>query len=97
MMSGINKKALALLGLGHIMVDLNTGILPALLPFLKTTFGLSDTMLGLLVNDRFGDWGGWPGAHGPRHRCRYMGYRNGYAMYSVFAALTLDLGLVPSR
>ena len=35
MSHGMNKKALALLGLGHLMVDLNTGALPALLPFLK--------------------------------------------------------------
>ena len=49
MMAGMNKKALALLGLGHLMVDLNTGALPALLPFLKTSFGLSYTMLGVLV------------------------------------------------
>ncbi|MEW6301011.1 MAG: MFS transporter [Thermodesulfobacteriota bacterium] len=45
----MNKKALALLGLGHLMVDLNTGALPALLPFLKSTFGLSYTMTGTLV------------------------------------------------
>ena len=31
------------------MVDLNTGALPALLPFLKTSFGLSYTMIGALV------------------------------------------------
>ena len=49
MMPGMNKKALALLGLGHLMVDLNTGALPALLPFLKTSFGLSYTMIGALV------------------------------------------------
>ncbi|MGE0683290.1 MAG: MFS transporter [Candidatus Binatia bacterium] len=48
-MSGMNKKVLALLGLGHLMVDLNTGALPALLPFLKNTFDLSYTMLGTLV------------------------------------------------
>lgn len=48
-MAGMNKKALALLGLGHLMVDLNTGALPALLPFLKTSFGLSYTMIGALV------------------------------------------------
>jgi FSR family fosmidomycin resistance protein-like MFS transporter len=48
-MPGMNKKVLALLGLGHLMVDLNTGALPALLPFLKNTFGLSYTMLGTLV------------------------------------------------
>ena len=45
----MNTKALALLGLGHMMVDLNTGALPALLPFLKTTLDLSYTMIGTLV------------------------------------------------
>lgn len=45
----MNKKILALLGLGHLMVDLNTGALPALLPFLKNTFDLSYTMTGALV------------------------------------------------
>ena len=48
-MQSMNKKALALLGLGHLMVDLNTGALPALLPFLKNTFDLSYTMVGTLV------------------------------------------------
>jgi len=48
-MQDMNKKALALLGLGHAMVDLNTGALPALLPFLKSTFALSYTALGMLV------------------------------------------------
>ena len=48
-MTDMNKKALALLGLGHMMVDLNTGALPALLPFLKSTFNLSYTMIGTLV------------------------------------------------
>lgn len=48
-MTEMNKKALALLGLGHMMVDLNTGALPALLPFLKSTFNLSYTMIGTLV------------------------------------------------
>ncbi|MGH7964707.1 MAG: MFS transporter, partial [Candidatus Binatia bacterium] len=45
----MNKKALALLGLGHLVVDLNTGALPALLPFLKNTFALSYTMTGALI------------------------------------------------
>ncbi|MBI3248005.1 MAG: MFS transporter [Deltaproteobacteria bacterium] len=49
MTQGMNKKVLALLGLGHLMVDLNTGALPALLPFLKNTFDLSYTMTGMLV------------------------------------------------
>lgn len=93
----INRKAQALLGLVHMMGGLNTGALPALLPFLKTTFGPSFAMLGLLVNDRPANCGEWSGGHGPRHRCRYMGYRNGDTMYSVLAALALDLGLVPSR
>jgi FSR family fosmidomycin resistance protein-like MFS transporter len=48
-MTDMNKKALALLGLGHMMVDLNTGALPALLPFLKHTLDLSYTMIGTLV------------------------------------------------
>ncbi len=49
MAQGMNKKVLALLGLGHMMVDLNTGALPALLPFLKNAFGLSYTMTSTLV------------------------------------------------
>ncbi|MSQ48402.1 MAG: MFS transporter [Deltaproteobacteria bacterium] len=47
--NNMNTKALALLGLGHMMVDLNTGALPALLPFLKTTLNLSYTMIGTVV------------------------------------------------
>ncbi len=49
MMRGMNKRALALLGLGHLMVDLNTGALPTLLPFLKNTFALSYTMTGAVI------------------------------------------------
>ncbi|MBI3756446.1 MAG: MFS transporter [Deltaproteobacteria bacterium] len=49
MTQGMNKKVLALLGLGHLMVDLNTGALPALLPFLKNAFGLSYTMTSTLI------------------------------------------------
>ena len=49
MFDGMNKKALALLGLGHLMVDLNTGALPALLPYLKNTFALSYTMTSVLI------------------------------------------------
>ncbi len=45
----MNTKALALLGLGHMMVDLNTGALPALLPFLKISLDLSYTMIGTVV------------------------------------------------
>src|SRR5262245_4944834 len=36
-----NTRALGLLALGHLVVDMNQGALAPLLPFLKTTFGLS--------------------------------------------------------
>lgn len=49
MIPRMNKRALALLGLGHLVVDVNTGALPALLPFLKHTFGLSYTRTGALI------------------------------------------------
>ena len=49
MLQGMNKKALLILGLGHLMVDLNTGALPALLPYLKNAFALSYTMTSMLV------------------------------------------------
>ncbi len=49
MLQGMNKKALLILGLGHLMVDLNTGALPALLPYFKNAFALSYTMTSMLV------------------------------------------------
>ncbi len=36
-----NTKLIALLSIGHFVVDLNQGCLPALLPFLKTAHQLS--------------------------------------------------------
>lgn len=40
---------LALLCLGHMVTDLNTSALPALLPFLKDTLGLSYAMAGTII------------------------------------------------
>ncbi|MBZ5496760.1 MAG: MFS transporter [Acidobacteriia bacterium] len=42
-------RLLAFLSLGHMVVDINQGGLPALLPFLKTAHGLSYTAVGVLV------------------------------------------------
>ncbi len=44
-----NIKLLAFLSLGHLVVDMNQGALPALLPFLKTAHSLSYTAVGTLV------------------------------------------------
>jgi FSR family fosmidomycin resistance protein-like MFS transporter len=41
-----NAPVLGLLALGHLVVDMNQGALPALLPFLKSAFGLSYTAAG---------------------------------------------------
>lgn len=40
---------LALLCLGHMVTDLNTSALPALLPFIKDTLGLSYAMAGTII------------------------------------------------
>lgn len=40
---------LAMLAFGHLIVDLSSGALPVLLPFLKTAFGLSYTQVGVIV------------------------------------------------
>ncbi len=45
----LKTKILMLLSFGHMITDLNQGILPALLPFLKEAFGLSYTQIGVLV------------------------------------------------
>lgn len=45
----MNKKALALLSLGHLVTDLNQGALPALLPFFKEALNLSYTMAGTIL------------------------------------------------
>jgi len=48
-MIGINLKALALLIAGHFVTDINTGALPALLPFLKEHLHLSYTMTASII------------------------------------------------
>lgn len=48
-MIGMNLKALALLTAGHFVTDINTGALPALLPFLKEHLHLSYTMTASIV------------------------------------------------
>ncbi len=45
----INLKALALLTAGHFVTDINTGALPALLPFLKDHLHLSYTMTASII------------------------------------------------
>jgi FSR family fosmidomycin resistance protein-like MFS transporter len=42
-------RILLILSFGHMVTDLNQGMLPALLPFLKEAFQLSFTLIGLLV------------------------------------------------
>jgi FSR family fosmidomycin resistance protein-like MFS transporter len=44
-----NTKLIALLSIGHFVVDLNQGSLPALLPFLKTAHGLSYAAVATIV------------------------------------------------
>lgn len=44
-----NPRVLALLALGHLIVDTNQGALPALLPFLKSAFGLSYAAAGVVL------------------------------------------------
>jgi FSR family fosmidomycin resistance protein-like MFS transporter len=44
-----NARVLALLALGHLVIDMNQGALPALLPFLKGKFALSYTAAGVIV------------------------------------------------
>jgi len=45
----IDYRGLLLLSAGHMMTDLNTSALPALLPFLKETLGLSYAMAGTVM------------------------------------------------
>ena len=45
----IDYRGLVLLSLGHMVADLNSSALPALLPFLKDALGLSYAMAGTLV------------------------------------------------
>src|SRR2546429_3566555 len=44
-----NTKLIALLSIGHFVVDLNQGCLPALLPFLKSTHQLSYAAVATIV------------------------------------------------
>jgi FSR family fosmidomycin resistance protein-like MFS transporter len=44
-----NYKLLGLLALGHLVIDMNQGSLPALLPYLKTALGLTYTATGVIV------------------------------------------------
>ena len=42
-------QALAFLSLGHLVVDINGGALPAILPFIKESLSLSYTAVGAMV------------------------------------------------
>jgi len=44
-----NAPVLALLALGHLVIDTNQGALPALLPFLRPKFGLSYAAAGTIL------------------------------------------------
>jgi len=45
----IDYRALILLSLGHMVADINSGALPAMLPFLKESLGLSYAMAGMII------------------------------------------------
>jgi FSR family fosmidomycin resistance protein-like MFS transporter len=45
----IDYRALLLLGLGHMVTDINNSALPAMLPFLKEAMGLSYAMAGMII------------------------------------------------
>ena len=45
----IDYRALTLLSLGHLVADITSGALPAMLPFLKEALGLSYAMAGTIV------------------------------------------------
>src|SRR5206468_2019805 len=44
-----DMRLLGLLALGHMVVDINNGAIPALLPFLKTALSLSYTSAAVIV------------------------------------------------
>ncbi len=48
-MKKFNLKVLLILSLGHLVVDIYQGALPATLPFLKDKLGLSYTMAGIIM------------------------------------------------
>ncbi len=45
----INKKALALLGTGHALTDINQGALPMILAFIQPVFALSQLQVGIVM------------------------------------------------
>lgn len=45
----MNKKALVILSLGHLITDIHQGALPALLPFFKEALNISYTMAGIIL------------------------------------------------
>ncbi|MEW6332790.1 MAG: MFS transporter, partial [Thermodesulfobacteriota bacterium] len=45
----IDYRVLILLSLGHLVADISSGALPAILPFLKEALGLSYTMAGTVI------------------------------------------------
>ena len=45
----MNKKALAILSVGHFITDINQGALPALLPYFKEALNLSYTLSGVIL------------------------------------------------
>jgi MFS transporter, FSR family, fosmidomycin resistance protein len=49
MLKKFNLKVLLILSLGHLTVDIYQGVLPATLPFLKESLGLSYTMTGFIM------------------------------------------------
>jgi FSR family fosmidomycin resistance protein-like MFS transporter len=48
-MMKLNKKALAILSVAHLVTDINQGALPGLLPFFKEALNLSYTMSGVIL------------------------------------------------
>jgi len=44
----IDYRALILLSMGHLVADITSGALPAMLPFLKEALGLSYAMAGTI-------------------------------------------------
>src|SRR6184192_4014077 len=49
MRAEIDRRAMALLSMGHLATDFANGALPAMIPFLKDRFSLSYTLVAVLV------------------------------------------------
>ncbi len=45
----MHKRVLAILSMGHLVTDINQGLIPFLLPLLKEKFGLSYFMIGIII------------------------------------------------